>query len=154
MAKGCTLLQDGYGVKDMLDEESATMGEMVSAESPLSKGFDIEMQRLMNLLEAIRKKIGSKKSAIAVLMGHEALDVMYLRMKDEETLETLADVEEGGVDKLDVDKQILLFLYTLYGKEYFDVGYQDRKQKAQLKANTQHLKNALCFVRKQWSTLM
>ena len=54
--------------------------------------------------------------------------MMYPRTKEEETLEKLADVEEGGVDKLDVDKQILLFLYTLYGKEYFDVGYQDGKQ--------------------------
>ena len=59
------------------------MGEMASAECPLSNGFGIEMQRLRDLLEASRMKIGSKKSAITVLMIHNALNVMYLRMEEE-----------------------------------------------------------------------
>ena len=68
---------------------------------------------MRDILEASQKKSGSQKSAIVLFMGHKALNVVYLRIKDKEMLETLVDVEEGGVDKLDVDKQILFSLHTV-----------------------------------------
>ena len=108
----------------------------------VTKGIDIllpdETIAIDVEIEPAQKK--QKVCAFATIMGKNDMHVQYL--------EYVQDIDK----KAHIDEQILHYLYDYI--QGIGLGYRDQKQRSQLSANVQKIKNTLCCVQKYWKVLL
>ena len=128
----------------MLEYSDATLKAMNSYKTPLTKGFDIVLKCLGGLPQTNSTTVNGKKNAFSVLQKQTAANIRYLKVKEKEGVSD---------DVMDLSAHLDAGIYTLLQNE-FELRYQDQKQKEQLSGILEKLKNALCFLEKQWKVLL
>jgi len=125
---------NGSDLTDEIDEQDATLEEMDSCRTPISKGFVVVVKWTPSIAEPAKKKY--KYGAHDVLTKKVAVGMKYLEIA------TDPDVQQN------LDGQIIHFLYKFYHET--NMGYISTEQKKQLSTNAQKLKNVMCFLHKHW----
>lgn len=133
---------------EFLSEPKATLANLNSKTTPILEGginINLPDEEVINVDDdpATSSAPPPKKQkidAFAAMMGSTTFGVSYLQY------------EEDMDQTLQIDEQIKHVLYVQL--EQMGLGYRDQKQHSKLKANTEKIKNTLCFVQKYWKVLL
>ncbi len=133
---------------EFLSEPDATLENLNTRSTPiLTEGININLpdEEVINVDDDLDTSSAPppkkpKIDAFAAIMGSTTLGVSYLQYEED-------------MDKtLQIDEQIKHHLYKQL--EEMGLGYRDQGQQSRLKANTEKIKNTLCFVQKYWKVLL